>query len=67
MTTNDKIRTLLTFTITVVVLIIALLTASYPIYLEALRALSIPFGIVIAGWFGVGAIKNNRKKDERKS
>ena len=64
MTTNEKIRTLITFIITFVVLTLALLTASYPIYLEVVKALAIPFGVVLGGWFGVHAVKN-RKKDEQ--
>ena len=68
MSINNKIRAILTITFTVILLGMGLLTASVPIYLEVIKQLSIPYAVILGGFFGVEGIKNYiKKKNEKKS
>lgn len=59
---NKVVRRVLALSLTAVVLFLALGSATYPIFIEALKTLTIPFGVVLTGYFGVDAIKNNKSK-----
>lgn len=48
-------------------LLIAMLTASYPIYLEVFKSMSIPMSVVLSFYFGnsiVSKLKNNGENKE---
>ncbi len=55
------VRRILALSLTAVVLILALGSATYPIWIEALKALTIPFSVILGGYFGTEMIKNNKK------
>lgn len=61
MTKNEIIRSILTFLVTLTVLLLSFLVPFFPIYLNVLKQLSVPFALVIGGWFSIHAIKNYRK------
>jgi len=62
MSYNKIIRRVLALSITFSVLILAFLSASIPIYLEVLKTLTIPLGIVLGGYFSVEGVKNYKKE-----
>ena len=43
------------------VFVLALGCSIYPIWLEALKQLSIPLSVVLGGYFGNDMVKNNNK------
>ncbi len=62
MSYSKIIRRILALSLTAVVLFLALASASYPIYIEALQQLSIPFAVVLGGYFSKDIIDKYKKK-----
>jgi len=63
---NEIIRATLTYLLVISVLTLSFLTATYPIYLDVIKNLSLPLTMVLGGWFAVHTAKNIKKTNESK-
>jgi len=61
---SSLIRRFLSISITSTTLFLALATPIYPIYLEVVKALSIPLGIVLGGYFGKHIMNDYKNKSK---
>jgi uncharacterized membrane protein (DUF485 family) len=66
MNKRQKIRAIIAISMLILVVVIAFLAGFFPIYLEVLKTISIPFGIVLSGYFGTEIAKNIKKNDKIK-
>ena len=64
MSITKKIRILLALLITITILGMSLFVPIYPLYLEVIKVLAIPFSVVLGGYFSVDVIKNNKNSNE---
>lgn len=61
MTLAKIIRILLTCSITILVIFMAILAGSNENYLEVLKQLMIPYSVVLGGHFGTDIVRNQKK------
>jgi len=61
---SKLVRRVIALSFTSISLVLALGSAQYPIWIEALKTLSIPLGVIMAGYFSVESVKNYKKHSE---
>jgi hypothetical protein len=62
--TSVYIRRILALSVTLIYLIVGLLSAQYPDYIEIFKAMTIPEGIVLAFYFGNNLMAKHKGNDK---
>jgi len=61
---SKLIRRFIVVSMVLTAITLALGSAAYPIWLEALKQFSLPLGLVLTAFMGVEGIKNYKKKQQ---